>query len=102
MFLSSGLFYQSITVNRKSRPVLEKFFILDIVCQKRQAYRATIQKTLVNINSIKMRAGIVKNPGMEDRMTEMIYENKKTEPARRVQLPNNRRQIGQPQQAERL
>lgn len=33
-------------------------------------------------------------------MTETIYENKKTEPARRVQLPNNRRQIGQPQQAE--
>ena len=33
-------------INRKSRPVLEKFFVLDTVCQKRQAYRATIQKNI--------------------------------------------------------
>ena len=45
MLLSSHSLYQSITVNPKSRPILEKFFIPDTFRQKKQEYRATIRET---------------------------------------------------------
>lgn len=85
-------FYESITLCGKNRLYLKEIFSPDTICQNKRLSGATIQG--------KAQRKVQKFKEMESAMTETIYETKTTETGRRQQLPNNRRQIGQPGQAE--
>lgn len=85
---SNLLFTKVLPDLPKVDQILKTFFVVDTICQNKRTYGDTIRK--------KHRV-----PGTEkrDNMLEMIYEKKATENIGR-QLPNNRRQIGQPQQSQ--